>query len=716
MRLGNKIQFRAVVKTALIVTLFGLLLAVFSGTASAQDNVVIGRGFTGVVKSVSPANRLMAVASKGKLFQLTVTDATIIDSPPDMNVGLEGLPAELGFKIAGVVDAPITDESGFVLPEVRIASRITLVLEQTTRSHRRTIAADKEEGHLIAVDSDGGKTNLVGNGDDVQKGEELIVLVQKPGRNATAEKVFGLIKAKTVSDRLELMAKAESDDLVKFSILADLRDKRETAQEARLNQTADNVEAGFSQFVLSKVETLQEDRVAREEIRINDGIIGTGVFECAVGILGRQVTSIGDLNADEKKKLTEACLQPPKPPEPIPDLAPVITITSPADGDSVSAKSVVTITATAQDDLGIESVTFNVGGTDLAPVTEAPYQVDVTIPAKIRSLEIKATAKDTGGNEVSRSTTLKVTKSTALGVVITSPAANVTEISSETRASRPSTVSGASRAIAEGDTIGIRAEVTGLGVITVIFRVNGVEQNPISTPPYAMKYFVPYTSVETAPSLKISATATNTFGGSEIDLLSADIVRNVTTVNIKIVTPTVNTKVTAGDTIVIRAKTDNDSDMAFATFSVDGKETVTTTHPFTHTYVLPRKASTVAAVSNVPPNVFVGEARLDGILAPDGTKVVAWMAGSDASKLVIKVTATANSGESDTASLTLLVSGSINVGETTVVNGNYVLNASQPTGQSFLGEPITFEIGAKGAEQTGFWEQGAATILNLTAD
>ena len=714
MRLGNKIQFRAVVKSALIVTLFGLLLAVFSGTASAQDNVVIGRGFTGVVKSVSPANGLMAVASKGKLFQLTVTDATIIDSPPDMNVGLEGLPAELGFKIAGVVDAPITDESGFVFPEVRIASRITLVPEQTTRSHRRTIAADKEEGHLIVVDSDGGKTNLVGNGDDVQKGEEFIVLVQKPGRNATAEKVFGLIKAKTVSDRLELMAKAESDDLVKFSILADLRDKRETAQEARLNQTADDVEAGFSQFVLRKVETLQEDRVAREEIRINDGIIGTGVFECAVGILGRQVTSIGDLNADEKKKLTEACLQPPKPPEPIPDLAPVITITSPADGDFVSAKSVVTITATAQDDLGIESVTFNVGGTDLVPVTEAPYQVDVTIPAKIRSLEIKATAKDTGGNEVSRSITLKVTKSTALGVVITSPAANVTEISSETRASRPSTVSGASCAIAEGDTIGIRAEVTGLGVITVIFRVNGVEQNPISAPPYAMKYFVPYTSVETAPSLKISATATNTFGGSEseIDLLSADIVRNVTTVNIKIVTPTVNTKVTAGDTIVIRAKTDNDSDMAFATFSVDGKETVTTTHPFTHTYVLPRKASTVAAVSNV----FVGEARLDGILAPDGTKVVAWMAGSDASKLVIKVTDTANSGESDTASLTLLVSGSINVGETTVVNGNYVLNASQPTGQSFLGEPITFGIGAKGAEQTGFWEQGAATILNLTAD
>jgi hypothetical protein len=186
----------------------------------------------------------------------------------------------------------------------------------------------------------------------------------------------------------------------------------------------------------------------------------------------------------------------------------------------------------------------------------------------------------------------------------------------------------------------------------------------------------------------------------------------VTTVNIKIVTPTVNTKVTAGDTIVIRAKADNDSDMAFATFPVDGKETVATTHPFTHTYVLPRKASTVAAVSNV----FVGEARLDGILAPDGTKVVAWMAGSDASKLVIQVTDTANSGESDTASLTLLVSGSINVGETTVVNGNYVLNASQPTGQSFLGEPITFGIGAKGAEQTGFWEQGAATILNLTAD
>ena len=42
-----------------------LLMAGLSGAASAQDDAGIGRGFTGVVKSVSTANELLAVESKG---------------------------------------------------------------------------------------------------------------------------------------------------------------------------------------------------------------------------------------------------------------------------------------------------------------------------------------------------------------------------------------------------------------------------------------------------------------------------------------------------------------------------------------------------------------------------------------------------------------------------------------------------------------------------
>lgn len=376
----------------------------------------------------------------------------------------------------------------------------------------------------------------------------------------------------------------------------------------------------------------------------------------------------------------------------------------------------VTILAEAADDLGIESVTFTVSGTDLDPLTEAPYSAEITVPTKISSLVIIATARDTGGNEVSSTIELKVVRSTELGVAITSPAQTITVISLDATASRPSTISGANQAIAEGDTIDIRAEVTGRGVITVVFKINGMDQAPISAPPYAMEYFVPYTSADVTPPLKISATSTDGSGSSAVDSMSAVVIRNVTTINVKIITPTVNTKLSAGDTMVIKVRTDDDSNMAFATFSVDGKETVTTVAPFTHTHALPRRDTGAAAVSNVPPNVFVGKARLDGRIAPDGTKVIAWMAGSGATKLEIKVTVTANSGETDKALLSLPVSGAINVGETTVVKGEYVLTAAQPIGQNFAGMPIIFAVGGKDAGETGIWEQGAATILDLAAE
>jgi hypothetical protein len=45
-----------------------------------------------------------------------------------------------------------------------------------------------------------------------------------------------------------------------------------------------------------------------------------------------------------------------------------------------------------------------------------------------------------------------------------------------------------------------------------------------------------------------------------------------------------------------------------------------------------------------------------------------------------------------------------------------VLNAAQPSGQSFAGKTVTFTIGDKNAAQTGTWQQGGATILDLSAD
>ena len=375
------------------------------------------------------------------------------------------------------------------------------------------------------------------------------------------------------------------------------------------------------------------------------------------------------------------------------------------------------VTAEARVDAGVASATFNVAGSDLKPLTEEPYIVDVTVPTGVSSVEIKVTAVDAEGNEVSDSISLLVARATDVGVKITSPVAGPIAASAAGKGRRPSTISGSNEAIAEGDTVSIIAGVSGMGVISVVFTVNGVNQPPYSAPPYSSSYFLPLTSeAEDPPPLKITATATDGSGNTASDSVATTVVRKTEEVNVTITNPPANTNLNTGDTIVITAETDDDSDIAFVTFSVGGVETVTTVTPFTHTYVLPSKASTTAAGSSVPPNVFVGKATLDGAPAPDDTVVTAWIDGSDSATLTIKVTATANSGNPGSALLSLQVSGSFNAGEAKVKDGEYVLNAAQPSGQNFTGKTVTFTVGGKDAIQTATWQKGDADFLDLTAN
>ena len=703
---------------ALIAALLGaLLLAMFAGTVSAQSDTAIGRGFTGVVKSVSASNGQLAIESKGSLFQLAINNSTVINFPPDKDVGLEGLPIELGFKIAGLVDGDITDADGIAVSDIRTALKITVIPGKATRSHKRTIAADKEGDDLTALDDEGKKTDLKGRGAGIERGEAIIILVQKPGRGQTKEKIRGLFRAKIVTDRLDRFSKSQTDDPIKASILAGLRDRRDDAQEKRLQRTADNAEARLKDFVQSRVRAMREAKAAG----VKTSGIGADVSECARSIAGKRATSIKDLNANQRQRVTAECLTA-RPdirlaPTAEPGQSPVVEITSPTSGTIVGSGDIVTVVAQAKDDQGVVSVTFRVRGAEPVVSASDPYTAEFKVPSDATSFAISATALDADGNEGSATMTLEVARTAGvLGIKIVSPAIGVTTTVTGLPTTRPSTVSGASQAIAEGETIAIIAEVSGTGVITVVFNVNGEDQTRISAPLYAMRYLVPFTSGDAPQGLKITATATDGSGESVSDTVAVDVVRKATAVNVRIISPAANSRATAGETIVIRAGTDNDSDIAFVTFSVDGVETVITGGPFTHTYVLPGRSTSAAATSSIPPNVFVGKATLGGVTAPDGTVVIAWIAGTDSTSVIIKVTATANSGETDSASLTLLVSGAINAGEATVKDGEFVVTAAQPSGQSFAGETVTFTIGGKDARQTGKWQQGGATILDLTSN
>lgn len=657
---------------ASISALFGaLLLAIFSGAASAQTDGAIGRGFTGVAMSVDAVTGLMTVESKGAFFQLVITDDTVINNLPGRDVGLAGLPTERGFRIAGLVNLRITDADGNVTPELLTAQNITVIPGKATRKHRRTIALDKQGNVVTTLDDDGTQTEVPGRGDGFEKGDTIIMLVQASGQGGIGETIRGLFRASIVAERLDRLAKAEAGDSVRAANLAILRNRRADAQERRLQRTADNAGTDLRDFVLSTVRKSQE------------------TTETGQAIPGDTVT-----------------IEPP-----------IVHIISPSPGTVVAANDVITITAEAKATAGLASVTFNVAGSDLAPMTEGPYFVAVTVPTSVSSVPVKVTAVDANGNTASDAIFLRVARATDVGVTITSPAAAPVALIDRAGNSRVSTVSGSNDAIAEGETIKIQAEVSGTSAITVVFAVDAVGQTPISAPPYSMSYLMPLTPVDgPPPTLRITATATDGSGNTASDSVSVTVVRKTSAVNVEITEPPANAKVKAGETIVIRAETNDDSEITFVTFSVDGKETVRTAPPFTHAYTVPQRASSAAAVSSIPPNVFVGTATLDGATAPDGTVVIAWIAGSDATTLTIKVTAVASSGVTGSASLSLLVSGSINAGEGTVTNGKYTLNAAQPSGQNFTGKTVTFTVGGKDARQTATWRKGDADAVNLTAN
>jgi hypothetical protein len=79
----------------------------------------------------------------------------------------------------------------------------------------------------------------------------------------------------------------------------------------------------------------------------------------------------------------------------------------------------------------------------------------------------------------------------------------------------------------------------------------------------------------------------------------------------------------------------------------------------------------------------VGTAKIDGVSAPNGTSVTAWVDGQQ-------------------------------VASTTVSGGTYTFSVDQG-GQSFAGKQVYFKVGGNDAAQGATWTFGGGDELNLTA-
>jgi hypothetical protein len=90
-----------------------------------------------------------------------------------------------------------------------------------------------------------------------------------------------------------------------------------------------------------------------------------------------------------------------------------------------------------------------------------------------------------------------------------------------------------------------------------------------------------------------------------------------------------------------------------------------------------------------PPHIFTGTATLGGQPAPDGTLVTAWIDN-------VQVPGASVAVKGPPA-------------------GKYTLQVLQPDGSAYAGKSVKFKVGTADATQSQNWEQGGASILNLTA-
>lgn len=90
------------------------------------------------------------------------------------------------------------------------------------------------------------------------------------------------------------------------------------------------------------------------------------------------------------------------------NIPPTVSITNPANGGFVARKSTVTITATANDNVGVTRVEFLVNGALQCTDTTAPYSCNWRVPAAPnKTFQIQARAFDQAGNSSSAAVTVR---------------------------------------------------------------------------------------------------------------------------------------------------------------------------------------------------------------------------------------------------------------------------------------------------------------------
>ncbi len=686
----NSVTFRAwIIRLIILAVALVLWVELVHFTVNAEGDQAIGRGFTGVIADVQ--GNSIIVQTRGPAVQLFVDASTKIEAPPVGNLGFEFLRENRSGRVAVLADREVTTPDGAANGNVITAMKIMLVPSQATRSHRRAITTEQGAGRLWALDAEGRETEIAGGPrDDVGMGESVVLLVRAGGQSGIREQALTYVRSAVVDQRLERLTDHGGDDPLKRARLEVLKQGRELANVQRLERTVDNSNAVHRDMVRTMADQLKEaNEASGKTAQVRP------ISECAETLLGRRIGAFSELTEQQQGDLGANCLSV--------YLSPKVQITSPTDGATLAPGSAFKIQAEVEDNQDVATVIFTINGVGQPALTTRPYTIHANVPSQASFMAIEVTAFDEDGNESSAAVSVNVQDAP--------PTVKITE---------PFGEAGADPIVTEGHTITISADSTDdVSFPSVVFTVNGQPQAAITGPPYSIRFTVPANQPASSPGLlKIAARATDSAGNSASDAVSA-VVAFPTAPKVRITTqPAADAKITEGETLLVTTETDDDSAVVSVTFTIDGLAVAPVLEPpFSYSYLVPGFAAVDSTgISDVPPHVFVGTASTNGELVPDGTVVMAFVASSRNSSVVIRAAATNIAGQTDTASLAVPVSGAkTKAGEGTVSGGKYLVNAAQPNGASYRGNQVTFTVGGAAASQSGTWQQGGADILDLTS-
>ena len=239
--------------------------------------------------------------------------------------------------------------------------------------------------------------------------------------------------------------------------------------------------------------SLSTQVISASGLRLGGAITDDGTLEAKVPLLisanfltaNKQALLSGQLRTTPVKTLGGKDNTPP-----------VVSITSPLTGVTVSGT--VSIAVSATDNVGVSSVSVSVDGTSLGSKTAAPFTFSWNTSGVASGTHtITATAKDAAGNTATA--TIKVGINATVAGDITAPVVNIT-----------SPADGSSYTTGTAVSVAVNA-TDNVGVSSVSFSVDGVLQSSSSASPYSFSW---NTTGATSSTHTLTATAKDAAGNS----------------------------------------------------------------------------------------------------------------------------------------------------------------------------------------------------------